>query len=42
MGKIARMYQAFIWRLVRSPIVKKYLESEEVSFALRACLYVVC
>lgn len=30
MGKIARMYQAFIWRLVRSPIVKKYLESDEV------------
>ena len=30
MGKVAKMYQAFIWRLVRSPIVKKYLESDEV------------
>lgn len=30
MAKVAKMYQAFIWRLVRSPIVAKYLESDEV------------
>ncbi len=35
MGKVARMYQAFIWKLVRSPIVAKYLESEEDMEQLR-------
>ena len=35
MGKLARMYQAFIWKLVRSPIVKQYLESEEMMEELR-------
>ncbi|EWM21355.1 conserved unknown protein [Nannochloropsis gaditana] len=35
MGKVAKMYQAFIWKLVRSPIVARYLSSEEDMEQLR-------
>ncbi|GAB5035169.1 Hypothetical protein NocV09_02400450 [Nannochloropsis oceanica] len=35
MGKVAKMYQAFIWKLVRSPIVARYLSSEEDMEMLR-------
>jgi hypothetical protein len=35
MSKMARLYQSFIWKMVRSPVVAQYLENDEAMEMLR-------